>query len=90
MKSYRTRVLKPWLCLPILRNIFGTAKWERDSKKCFTDAMIKVIEERKKALEGTQVDDGDDAETKPFIDILLGSRSNQNLVDHAFTIFAAV
>ncbi|XP_035706536.1 cytochrome P450 4C1-like [Folsomia candida] len=85
MMSYRTRGLKPWLCLPIVRNILGIAKIERETKKNFTKFMIKVIDGRKKSLKNNP---GDDA-SRAFIDVLLESRSNQNLVDHAFTIFAA-
>jgi hypothetical protein len=42
MKSYRERVLKPWLVLPGIWQVFGLGKEEQRVKSFFTNTMKAV------------------------------------------------
>jgi hypothetical protein len=50
MKSYRERVLKPWLVLPGIWQVFGLGKEEQRVKSFFTNTMKAVRSPQKTTL----------------------------------------
>lgn len=51
--------------------------------------IIKAIDERKRLIAATPLDDVSTSETKPFVDSLLETRSYEEITGHILTIFGA-
>ncbi|XP_035701834.1 LOW QUALITY PROTEIN: cytochrome P450 4g15 [Folsomia candida] len=95
LDSFRLRLAIPPLTLvPIIWDRFGLGKQDKVCSELINQAMSKAIEKRKIALaleekSGMSGADVNYPIQKPFIDVLLDSKSEKDIIAHIVTIFGA-
>ncbi|XP_021959898.1 cytochrome P450 4C1 [Folsomia candida] len=95
LDSFRLRLARPLLALiPIIWDRFGLGKQDKVCLELTNQTMSEAIEKRKIALaqeqkSGMSETDEDYAIQKPFLDVLLDSKSEKDIIGHIVTIFGA-
>ncbi|XP_035712143.1 cytochrome P450 4c3 [Folsomia candida] len=92
LDSLQLKFARPWLALsPFIWDRFGLGKQDKICLNFFNQAMSESIEKRKVALalgEKTMSEtDQNYSIQKPFIDVLLDSKSEKDIMHHILTIF---
>ncbi|XP_021943797.1 cytochrome P450 4c3 [Folsomia candida] len=94
LTSFRLRLAKPWLAItPKIWDLFGLGKQDKICSQFVNQAMSEAIEKRKIALAQEQKSSSETGENhanqKAFIDVLLDSKSEKEIIGHIMTIFGA-